>query len=159
MTITVTVKSTDKQSAEIYAFDEAQEDATSAEIRFLAILERGESADFHATSTRDIFVREINPNKVAVIDPRVRTIPQNDQSAEDLHATVDSASDQRTANNVMRHEYRVLSDDEKAKMKAIKDAGADFLALVESCGGSRELALAKTKIEEAVMWAVKHITA
>lgn len=74
-------------------------------------------------------------------------------------ATVDSASDQRTTNNVMRHEYRVLSEDEKAKMKAIKDAGADFLALVESCGGSRELALAKTKIEEAVMWAVKHITA
>jgi hypothetical protein len=38
--------------------------------------------------------------------------------------TVDSTSDARTGNNVMRHEYRVLNDDEKALMKAIKDKGA-----------------------------------
>jgi hypothetical protein len=72
--------------------------------------------------------------------------------------TVDSASDQRTVNNVMRHEYRVLSDVEKDQMRSFKDMG---LAFVESCdrvGGSRELSLAKTKMEEAVMWAVKHIT-
>ena len=43
-------------------------------------------------------------------------------------------------------------------MVAIKDKGAEFLMLVEGVGGSRELSLAKTKIEEAVMWAVKHIT-
>lgn len=30
--------------------------------------------------------------------------------------TVDSTSDARTINNVMRHAYRVLSDDEKAQM-------------------------------------------
>lgn len=72
--------------------------------------------------------------------------------------TVSSTSDQRTANNVMRHAYRVLSDDEKAAMQKIKD---DALALHEyfsTLGMSRELALAKTKIEEAVMWAVKHVT-
>lgn len=72
--------------------------------------------------------------------------------------TVDSTSDDRTVNNVMRHAYRVLSDDEKAQMQAIKDEGLKFHALVESIGGSREMSLAKTKIEEAVMWAVKHIT-
>lgn len=72
--------------------------------------------------------------------------------------TVDSTSDQRTVNNVMRHEYRVLGDLEKDQMKSLKDQG---LAFVESCdriGTSREMSLAKTKMEEAVMWAVKHIT-
>lgn len=74
-------------------------------------------------------------------------------------AHVDSASDERTVNNVMRHAYRVLSDAEKAQMQAIKDKGLEFHSLVEGVGASRELSLAKTKIEEAVMWAVKHITA
>ena len=32
---------------------------------------------------------------------------------------VDSASDDRTANNAVRHTYRVLSDTEKAQMVAI----------------------------------------
>lgn len=72
---------------------------------------------------------------------------------------VDSFSDDRTINNVMRHGYRVLSDPEKAQMQAIKDKGLELWELIDSFGGSRELSLAKTKAEEAVMWAVKHITA
>ena len=71
---------------------------------------------------------------------------------------IDSASDARTANNAVRHTYRVLSDEEKAQMVALKDAGAAFLTLCDGVGASRELSLAKTKIEEAVMWAVKHVT-
>ncbi len=31
--------------------------------------------------------------------------------------TVDSTSDERTVNNVMRHQYRVLTDDEKGKCR------------------------------------------
>lgn len=72
---------------------------------------------------------------------------------------VSSTSDERTVNNVMRHEYKVLSDDEKAAMQKVKDDGLAFHQFLDSLGQSRELALAKTKIEEAVMWAVKHITA
>jgi len=72
---------------------------------------------------------------------------------------VDSASDERVANNTLRHQYRVLSDVEKAQMLAIKDAGAALLAEIERCGTSRELSIARTKVEEAVMWAVKHVTA
>ena len=71
---------------------------------------------------------------------------------------VDSTSDERTVNNVMRHAYRVLSDAEKAQMQEIKDKGLELHNLIESIGASRELSLAKTKIEEAVMWAVKHLT-
>ncbi len=72
---------------------------------------------------------------------------------------VDSTSDERTINNVMRHGYRVLSDREKAQMQAVKDKGLELWALIEEIGLSRELSIAKTKTEEAVMWAVKHITA
>lgn len=90
--------------------------------------------------------------------------------------TVDSASDDRTANNLMRHEYRVLGDVEKLHMQEIKDAGLEFVRLLHRVGGtlpdlvgttgqalperlaSRELSLAQTKIEEAVFWAVKHVT-
>ena len=71
---------------------------------------------------------------------------------------VDSTADNRTVNNVMRHEYRVLSELEKNQMQDVKDLGFDFYNLIDSLGASRETSLAKTKIEEAVMWAVKHIT-
>jgi len=71
---------------------------------------------------------------------------------------MDSTSDERIVNNVMRHEYRVLTDTEKLQMQAIKDAGMSFYLMCKHTGDSRELSLAKTKIEEAVMWAVKHIT-
>ena len=74
-------------------------------------------------------------------------------------AFVENTSDERTVNNTMRHQYRVLSDAEKINMAAIKDKGLEFHELVSGIGNSREISLAKTKIEEAVMWAVKHITA
>ena len=81
--------------------------------------------------------------------------------------TVDSMSDERTVNNLMRHKYRVLSDREKQQMQDLKDAGLILVQRLHSIGGtdlggglqaSRELSLAQTKIEEAVMWGVKHIT-
>ena len=89
---------------------------------------------------------------------------ENDEPAQG--EAVDSCSDERVTNNVMRHEYRVLSDLEKNQMKGLKDSGLSFVNLISAIGGtqqgqmqaSRELAMAQTKIEEAVMWAVKHIT-
>lgn len=71
---------------------------------------------------------------------------------------IESASAERVVSNVMRHEYKVLSDIEKKQMKYIKDLGLEFVEYLEAFDGSRELSLAKTKMEEAVMWAVKHIT-
>lgn len=95
-------------------------------------------------------------------------------------AEVNSTSDQRTVNNTMRHKYRVLSDDEKAQMQAVKDKGQEFLDLIDSLRTpaietvlpsedvnapfaigtfDRELNIAAERVEEAVMWAVKHVTA
>lgn len=70
----------------------------------------------------------------------------------------DSTSDNRVVNNVMRHEYKVLSELEKAQMKEAKDLGLAFYNFCTSIGDSRELSLAKTHIEDAVMRAVRHIT-
>ena len=72
--------------------------------------------------------------------------------------TVKSESDDRTANNAVRHAYRVLSDAEKQQMVDLKDMGAAFIAKCQELGHSRELALAITNAEQAVMWAVKHVT-
>jgi hypothetical protein len=69
-----------------------------------------------------------------------------------------SDSNERTKNNTMSHQYRVLSEEEKSQMLAIKDMGAQFVGYCDDIGQSRELSLAKTKIEEAVMWAVKSLT-
>jgi len=96
-----------------------------------------------------------------------------DESVE--RETVESTSDDRTINNLMRHQYKVLSDEEKAQMLEIKDAGLAFVELLAKISrfhykgtadadinplrlASRELSLAQTKMEEAVMWAVKHVT-
>lgn len=95
-------------------------------------------------------------------------------------SAINSASDDRTANNAVRHTYRVLSDAEKAQMVAIKDKGAELLMLIDSLrtgngkvqveddsrgvsltvrtSCERSLDIAAERTEEAVMWAVKHLT-
>lgn len=87
---------------------------------------------------------------------------------------VESTSDARTINNVARHEYRVLSDAEKAQMKAVKDVGADFIELIDSLRPApvREINSeivsvevvpdydrAIEKVQEAIFWAVHGLTA
>lgn len=76
-----------------------------------------------------------------------------------MNERIDSASDDRTANNAARHTYRVLTDAEKQQMVEVKDLGAALIAKCNDIGRSRELSLAVTNVEQAVMWAVKHITA
>jgi hypothetical protein len=73
---------------------------------------------------------------------------------------ISSESDARTVNNTFRHQYRVLSEHEKRIMVLIKDQGVAFDALISSSvPKGREASIAKTKIEEAVMWSIKGLTA
>jgi hypothetical protein len=56
---------------------------------------------------------------------------------------------------------RGLSDQERAQrqiMWAVRDMGDRFVELLDQLGNSRELSLARTRLEEAVMWATKGIT-
>lgn len=75
-----------------------------------------------------------------------------------MNEQINSASDARTANNAVRHTYRVLTNAEKQQMLDLKDIGAAFIAKCQEIGSSRELSLAVTNAEQAVMWAVKHVT-
>ena len=102
---------------------------------------------------------------IVEVDPKLW---QNESGALPSEAAkVDSASDDRTANNAVRHTYRVLNEQEKFYMNAVKDVGASFIRLLHAMGGtvvegdkfaSRDLSLANTHIEDAVMRAVRHIT-
>jgi hypothetical protein len=81
------------------------------------------------------------------------------EGVADMPTHVASESDERTVNNDVRHQYRVLSEAEKESMVWIKDQGLtmmEYIALHVPAG--REASIAKTKIEEAVMWAVKGLT-
>lgn len=58
-----------------------------------------------------------------------------------------------------RQTYRELDDAHQAAVALIKARGGDFLQTLSSIvPQGREQALARTKIEEAVMWAVKGVT-
>lgn len=84
---------------------------------------------------------------------------QDKSASADAGDRFESTGDQRVSNNTMRQTYRTLTDDEKAQVDRIKGLGEEFLQALASIGNSRELSLAKTKMEEGVFWAVKHITA
>ena len=58
-----------------------------------------------------------------------------------------------------RMEYKKLTEEEKEAIYQIKSAGLTLISIIRATGTSRELSLAVTKAEEAVMWAVKHVTA
>jgi hypothetical protein len=112
-------------------------------------------------------------SKVSFSSTDVAIMNETNDNNEMKTQTVSSTSDARVVNNVMRHEYRVLSDAEKVQMQAIKDKGVEFLALINSIddssqhvnmgtGKCKEVAekfrIARERLEEAVMWAVKGLT-
>jgi hypothetical protein len=58
----------------------------------------------------------------------------------------------------MNHYPRPLPAAEKEQLIKIKALGDAFIAECNEIGQSREMALAKTSVEVAIMWAVKHVT-
>ena len=60
--------------------------------------------------------------------------------------------------NVFRPQYRPLSDTEKLKVDRIKDLAQQLYDEMQSPSLAREMALARTNLEQSVMWAVKSIT-
>ena len=91
---------------------------------------------------------------------------------------VDGTSDERVVNNTLGHQYRVLTDAEKALVNEVKTKGDEFLDLLHKVGktgpytenlvdavaadperfGSANLTLSFRHVEDAVYRAVKHIT-
>ena len=60
--------------------------------------------------------------------------------------------------DVFRSVQRELTDAEKATVAELKDLAGKLHDIMASSAPGGEIALAKTKLEEAVMWAVKGIT-
>lgn len=61
--------------------------------------------------------------------------------------------------NVFRPVYRTLTEEEKKKIDLLKDHAGYLYDLIDSVPDGREKSIAKTKLEESVMWAVKGLTA
>lgn len=59
--------------------------------------------------------------------------------------------------NLLRPKYPELTGVQKEQLKGIKDIAYDFWMTLNKLGVSRELSLAKTYLEETVMWASRHI--
>jgi hypothetical protein len=60
----------------------------------------------------------------------------------------------------MSERMRKLTSTEQTLLTAsFQELGTLFLGACDSLGHSRELSIAKTKMEEAIMWAVKGVTA
>lgn len=63
--------------------------------------------------------------------------------------------------SIFRTAYRALTADEADQVRAIKERAESLLEVMlgpQTVIAPRELALARTKLEESVMWAVKAIT-
>lgn len=54
--------------------------------------------------------------------------------------------------------HRELTADQVERIRVIKDAGAVLMEVLDIQPSGREVSLARTKVEEAVMWAVKGVT-
>jgi hypothetical protein len=60
--------------------------------------------------------------------------------------------------DVFRKQYRELHADETATIELIKQQADALYETLTSLSPSRESSTAKTRLEESVMWAVKHVT-
>jgi hypothetical protein len=80
-----------------------------------------------------------------------------------MDQTMKSTDDKRVNASGIRNKYRELSLDERNTVDNVKDLGQQLWDLIDSIpqnrdGTGRSVALAKTKLEEAVMWAVHAVT-
>ncbi|MFT3671286.1 hypothetical protein [Aestuariivirga sp.] len=65
--------------------------------------------------------------------------------------------------DVMRKTHKVLSQQDADLVNSLKTCGENFIEALNIAGpafpeSGREFSIAKTKMEEAVMWAVKGVT-
>ena len=71
---------------------------------------------------------------------------------------IDESKKETKMTNTFRKEYRPLSDEQKQLVNSVKDTAELLMRVFDLCPQNRELALARTKLEESVMWCVKAIT-
>lgn len=82
-----------------------------------------------------------------------------DNSPYSLRSYPPQVANEVQMSTIMRVTYRPLSDQERAQLAHFKSAAEDLWDLIDAMPAGRETSLAKTKLEEAVMWATKSLTA
>ncbi len=55
--------------------------------------------------------------------------------------------------------HHSLTDNQVERIRAIKDAEAGFLEVLDLQPQGREVSIARTKVQEAAMWAVRAVSA
>lgn len=85
-----------------------------------------------------------------------------DKFADDLAREVERVLNEESTSypdSVFRPKYRELTEDEQHAVDDVKALAAEILRTVDKAShDSRCACLARTRLEEAVMWAVKSIT-
>jgi ribosomal protein S17 len=61
-------------------------------------------------------------------------------------------------NDIFRKKTQYVNEETKHLITKVKEKAEELYGDIVSCGESREISIAKTKLEEAVMWTVKHLT-
>lgn len=105
-------------------------------------------------------VNEAAPGAVESVAPEMPSVATEapvQESAVDLGGAMPTR-EFRQPSDIVRTEYKTLTTDEESQVRHLKECGAELLRVLDGIGSSRELSLAKTRIEEAVMWGVKHLT-
>ena len=77
------------------------------------------------------------------------------------HLSVDLTINNKTMSDVFHATYRELTEGEKEFLSKLKDKASELHNLYEDVmnpNNVRETSLAKTKLEESIMWMVKGLT-
>lgn len=56
-----------------------------------------------------------------------------------------------------RNQLRPMSHEQRMQVSELQNIEVDFITLCNKIGKSRELSLAITNIEQATMWAIRHL--
>jgi phosphoribosylaminoimidazole-succinocarboxamide synthase len=67
-------------------------------------------------------------------------------------------SEENQNNDIFRKSYRDLTSDERDAIMKVKNLARIVAEFLDELPASREISLARTKLEECVMWATKSIT-
>jgi hypothetical protein len=76
----------------------------------------------------------------------------------DASSLKQSVADELANIDTVRSTYKELTGEQTFQIASVKEIGQELIDLLNTVPMSREIALALTKVEESVMWAVKGLS-
>jgi len=137
-----------KEDEKLLEWGRAREKAINV-LEFLENLQKTTPADNVTKQAREIFEYIVN----------LRNNKMSNEKLENEPEIISVNLPENLPPDVMRLNEKPLSDIAADRVYKIKKMGNNFHEYLESFPNNRELSLAKAKLEEFVMWAVKGISA